>query len=159
VVLGAAEQQVVVSSDAGYGFVATLESLCVRNKAGKSLLSVTDPVRALPPAMVMNAADDEVACVTTDGHLLVFKLSELPVLPRGKGLKMINIPGTKAKKREEFVRGVVIIPAGWNLKLFAGNRFVTIKSRDLDAYRSERAKRGNKLPRGLQRVDALEAVE
>ncbi len=159
VVLGAAEQQVVVSSDAGYGFVATLESLSVRNKAGKALLSVTDPARALPPAMVMNAADDEVACVTTAGHLLVFKLSELPVLPRGKGLKMISIPGTKAKKREEFVRGVAIIPAGWNLKLFAGNRFVTIKSRDLDAYRSERAKRGNMLPRGLQRVDALEAVE
>ena len=159
VVLGSAEQQVVVSSDAGYGFVATLETMNVRNKAGKSLLSVSDSARALPLAMVINPADDEVACVTTAGHLLVFKLSELPLLPRGKGLKMISIPGAKAKQREELVRGIAIVPSGWSLKLVAGNRFVTIRPRDLDAYRGERAKRGNKLPRGLQRVDGLEAVE
>jgi len=158
-VLGNPEQLVLLSSDAGYGFIATLDALQVRNKAGKSVLSVPTGLRALPPTLVVDPTRDEVACVTTSGHLLVFAASELPVLPRGKGLKMISIPAAKAKSGEERMRGAAIIPPGWNLKLVAGNRFVTIKSRDLDAYRGERAKRGNKLPRGLQRVDDIEAVE
>ncbi len=159
VILGSAEQQVLVSSDAGYGFLATLEALNVRNKAGKSLLSVTGGTLAMPPVLVSDLPSDEVACVTTEGHLLVFKLTELPVLPRGKGLKMISIPVAKSKAPAEILRGIVILPAGKSLKLVAGNRFVTLKPKDLEAYRGERAKRGSKLPRGLQRVDGLEAVD
>ncbi|MBM4227863.1 MAG: DNA topoisomerase IV subunit A [Gammaproteobacteria bacterium] len=157
--LGAGEQRLIICSDAGYGFTASLETLSVRNKAGKSLLSLPEGARALPLVPVTDAALDDLACVTTTGHLLVFKVAELPELARGKGNRLIGIPAPKAKKGEELLRGVAAIPAGWSLKLFAGNRHVTLKPRDLDAYRGERGRRGNKLPRGLQRVDALEAVE
>ncbi len=158
VLLANPEQFVVMSCDAGYGFLASVDSLIVRNKAGKALLNVPSGARALPPAVVNDRDSDEVACVTDAGHLLVFKLAELPLLPRGKGLKLITIPGSKLKAREEIVKGTVILPAGWGLKITAGNRFVVVKSKDLDAYRGERAKRGAKLPRGLQRVEAIEAL-
>jgi topoisomerase IV subunit A len=157
-VMLAATEHVVVASDAGYGFIATVESLMVKNKAGKAVLNVAG-AHMLSPALIHDPATDELACVTTAGHLLVFKLSELPVLARGKGLKLIGIPGAKAKSRDEVVRGIAVLPAGWNLKLIAGNRFVVLRTRDLDGYRGERAKRGNKLPRGLQRVDGIEAIE
>jgi topoisomerase-4 subunit A len=49
--------------------------------------------------------------------------------------------------------------AGRSLKVLAGSRHITLKGRDLDAYRGERGKRGGRLPRGFQRVDGLEVVD
>ncbi len=158
VMLGNPDQPVVVASDAGYGFLTTLEALYVRHKSGKAVLSVPAGARALPPAALGNAADHEIACATNAGHLLVFKASDLPQLARGKGLKLLSVPAAKARNREEFVRPLAVLPPGAGLKVSAGGRFLVLKSRDLDDYRGERAKRGNKLPRGLQRVDSIEAV-
>ncbi|MBI2802150.1 MAG: DNA topoisomerase IV subunit A [Gammaproteobacteria bacterium] len=159
VVLGNPEHHVILASDAGYGFLATLESLAVKNKAGKAVLNVSSGAVALSPVMCGEPAEVEIACATNTGHLLVFKASELPLLGRGKGLKLINIPTSKSKERSEYVVGVVALAAGAGLKVSAGNRFLVLRARDLDIYRSDRAKRGSKLPRGLQRVDTVEAVD
>ena len=59
----------------------------------------------------------------------------------------------------ELLIAVAALSPGASLKLVAGNRHLTLKPRDLDAYRAERARRGNKLPRGLQRVDEIVALE
>jgi len=40
--------------------------------------------------------------------------------------------------------------------LTAGKRTLTLKPADLEHYRGERGRRGNKLPRGFQKVDALQ---
>ena len=40
--------------------------------------------------------------------------------------------------------------------MHAGRRKLTLKATDIDHYRGERGRRGNKLPRGLQRVDQIE---
>jgi topoisomerase-4 subunit A len=71
---------------------------------------------------------------------------------------MIQIPPAKLKKREEFVKCAVVIPPRGALKITAGNRHITLKQKDFERYRSERARRGLKLPRGFQRVDAMEVV-
>jgi topoisomerase-4 subunit A len=155
--LGAPEQEVLLGTNAGYGFVTTLGALEVRNKAGKAMLTVPPGMRALSPA-TLAAPDDEIACVTTAGHLLVFKAANLPRLPRGKGLKMISIPAGKARDGAELVRAAVVLPANASLRLLAGNRHLSLRGRDLDAYRGERARRGNRLPRGFQRVDAMEVM-
>ena len=49
--------------------------------------------------------------------------------------------------------------SGRSVRVEAGNRHLTLKPRDLDAYRGERAKRGGKLPRGFQRVDDAGVTE
>ena len=134
------------------------EGLQSKNKAGKSVLAVAQGAKALNGALAADPQTDEIAAVTSQGHLLVFPARELPVMPRGKGLKLIQIPGAKHKSGEEVLVGVVVIPAGAGIRIAAGSRHLTLKSRDLDAYRGERAKRGNKLPRGLQRVDAIETA-
>jgi len=155
-IAGTPDNQVLLASDSGYGFIGSVGELYSKNKAGKAVLSVRGVARATVPDAVVDRDTDEIACVTNAGYLLVFPAAELPELARGKGLKMMQIPAAKLKNREEYMLGVVVIPEKGALKVTAGNRHITLKSRDLDRYRSERARRGLKLPRGFQKVDAVE---
>ncbi len=159
VALGNAAQEVLLMSNAGYGFRASFEGLYAKNKAGKTMLSVGDGAQAMNLVVVDDPTQTEVACLTTGGQLLVFKLEEIPQLPRGKGVKLVQIPGAKFKTGEEVLKAVVLMAAGRSLKVLAGSRHITLKGRDLDAYRGERGKRGGRLPRGFQRVDGLEVVD
>ena len=159
VAIGNPAQEVLLLSNAGYGFRSSFEGLYAKNKAGKSMLSVPEGAQAMTLVPVDQPEQTEVACLTTAGQLLVFKLEELPQLPRGKGVKLVQIPGNKFKSGEETLKAVVLLSPGRSLKVFAGNRHLTIKGRDLDAYRGERGKRGGRLPRGFQRVEGLEVID
>ena len=153
VAIGNPEQEVVVGSDGGYGFRTVFENLFAKNKAGKSLLGVADGRRALGLFPLGDVANDDLVCVTSAGHMLVIKAGELPLMPRGKGVKLIQIPAPRLKSGEEVLKAVAVVAAGRSLRVGAGSRHLTLKPRDLDAYRGERAKRGGRLPRGFQRVD------
>jgi len=159
VAIGNPEQEVLVVSEAGYGFRTAFENLHAKNKAGKALLSLGDGGRALGVFPLEDPVQDDVVCVTSAGHLLVFKLSEVPQMPRGRGVKLIQIPTAKLKSGEEVLKAVAIVAPGRSLRIDAGSRYLNLKPRDLDAYRGERAKRGGKLPRGFQRVDDAGVVD
>lgn len=146
----------VMASDAGYGFVVKGEDLQAKNKAGKALISLPNGAKVLSPKPVASLEDTSLAVVTNEGRLLVFAISELPQLAKGKGNKLISIPGERVAKREEYVVDLAVVPAGASLTLQAGKRPYTLKGSDLEHYRAERGRRGNKLPRGFQRVDSLQ---
>ncbi len=152
-------QEILLSTEAGYGFRTTFEALFAKNKAGKAVLSVPDKAQALGLVIVEDPTQDDIVCLTTAGQLLVFKASELPLMARGKGVKLIQIAAAKLKSREEVLKIVLALPTGRSVKIVAGARHFTLKPRDLDAYRAERGKRGGKLPRGLQRVETLEVID
>ena len=145
----------LVASDAGYGFVAKGQELHGKNKAGKTLINLPAGARVLAPRQVQDADSDLVAVVTNEGRLLVFRVAELPQLAKGKGNRMIAIAGDRVASREEYVVDVVVVPAGAGVQLVSGKRTLSLKSADLQHYVSERAKRGNKLPRGYQRVEVM----
>jgi topoisomerase-4 subunit A len=145
----------VIASDAGYGFVVKGEDLQAKNKAGKALLSLPAGALVVPPQLLVNREDDWLAAVTTEGRLLVFPIRDLPQLGKGKGNKIIGIPGDRVASREEFLTGLAVLPAGATLVLQAGKRTLSLKPDDLEHYKGERGRRGNKLPRGFQRVDGL----
>ena len=86
-------------------------------------------------------------------------MAEIPVLSRGKGNKLINIPTAKAVLREEYVVDIQCLGEGEALTVHAGKRHFTLKPVDLEHYRSERGRRGNRLPRGLQNVTALQVSQ
>jgi topoisomerase-4 subunit A len=90
--------------------------------------------------------------------MLVIPAHDLPELVRGKGNKIIGIPAALAQRREEVVVATACVPEGGRLKVESGKRFVVLKAADLNAYEGERGRRGNKLPRGFQKVDGV-AVE
>jgi topoisomerase-4 subunit A len=145
----------VIASDAGYGFVVKGEDLQAKNKAGKALLSLPSGAKVIQPRPVPDRDQNWLAAVTTEGRLLVFKISDLPQLGKGKGNKIIGIPGERVASREEYVTDLAVVAPGATLVLQAGKRTLSLKSEDLEHYKGERGRRGNKLPRGFQRVDAL----
>ena len=157
VMIGDADDRYLLASDAGYGFVARLGDLFSKNKAGKAVLARPNDAGVLTPQVIDDNDDGWVAAVTSSGYLLVTELEELPLLGRGKGLKIIQVPPARLKAREEFVVAIAIVPDGGQLTVHAGRRHVTLKSADLEHYQVGRGRRGRKLPRGLQRVEQLVA--
>lgn len=155
VIMGNDDQKILLGTDAGYGFVATISDLYTKNKAGKAVVSIPKGGRILSPKLVADS-NGLIAAVSNEGRMLVFPLSELPELSRGKGNKIINIPSSRLQAREEFVVDYAVIAEGEPLMVHSGKRFLTIKADDLEHYRGERGRRGQKLPRGFQKIDRLE---
>jgi topoisomerase IV subunit A len=153
--MGAEQDLYLLASDAGYGFVAKLGDMQGRNKAGKAVLKLPGGAKVVSPQRVLNYETDLIAAATNEGRLLVFPIKDLPQMSKGKGNKIIGIPAAKAGTREEFVVGTAVLSGGCGLVVYAGKRHITIKGSDLDHYLGERGRRGNKLPRGLQKVDAI----
>lgn len=154
--LGEAHELYLLASDAGYAFMARIGDLYAKNKAGKTVLSLPAGAEVQKPSPVVDPETDRVACVSSEGRLLLHALRELPTLARGKGMKTINIPAQKVKSRDEYVRFTVLVPEGSSLTIHAGKRHLTLKPADLALYDLGRGRRGKKLPRGLQRVDSVE---
>ncbi|WP_045856993.1 DNA topoisomerase IV subunit A [Teredinibacter purpureus] len=153
--MGEEAQQVLMASDAGYGFIATLADMYTKNRAGKALLSLPKGGRVLAPQVLDTPEELWLAAISNEGRLLVFPITELPQLSRGKGNKIINIPAARVQAREEFVIALVAIDKRQCLKVNSGKRHLTLKFKDLEHYRGERGRRGNKLPRGFQKVDSV----
>jgi len=122
----------VIASDAGYGFVVKGEDLQAKNKAGKALLSLPAGARVVAPRPLASREDDWLAAVTTEGRLLVFPVRDLPQLGKGKGNKIIGIPGERVASREEYLVDLAVLPAGATLVLQAGKRTLSLKAEDLE---------------------------
>jgi topoisomerase-4 subunit A len=152
--MGDEQQRCLLASDAGYGFVTRFGELQGKNRAGKAVLSLPEGARVLPP-LVLRDGDRWVAVLSTEGRLLLFPLDDLPSLARGKGNKLIGIPAARLKTREEFVLALAVLTDEDVLTVHAGKRHLTLRRADLDHYRGERGRRGNRLPRGFQRVDRM----
>jgi topoisomerase-4 subunit A len=156
--LGAPEDRVLLASDAGYGFVTQLENLHTRQKAGKQMLTVPAGSDVLPVSPVTEDEEAVIVCATTEGYLLAYYLSEVPELSKGKGNKLINIP-PKAKKAGEKMAGAIVIAAGEDCLVWAGQRYLRLSWADTENYWGERAQRGRKLPRGFQKVTKLSLAD
>ena len=155
VVMGNDEQHVLLASDAGYGFVAKLSTLQSKNKSGKAVLNVPAGGRVLSISNVTDLQKNTIAAVTNDGRLLVFPVSELPILAKGKGNKIIGISTAKYKSKEESVVDVAILAEKSVLTLFSGKRKLHLKANDLKHYIGERGRRGSKLPQGFRHVSEV----
>ena len=146
----------LLCTDAGYGFVAKLGDMQTKNKAGKSTLNIPKGGEVLSPSKISAPDSDLIISVSNEGRMLVFPVSELPVMARGKGNKIMNIPSSRIQTREEYVKDMLILSAGDKLVIYSGKRHKTLKAAELEHYLGERGRRGSKLPRGFQKVDRIE---
>ena len=156
VLIGEPEDLWLIASDAGYGFNVRLKEMHARNRAGKSVLRVPEGAGVLPAAPVPASGDPQVAVVSSEGRLLVFPVSDVPELPRGKGNKLFGVSAKKAATREEFLTGLAVVTSEQKLVVVSGERRMTLNRGELDDYRGQRAQRGGLLPRGWRKVDRLE---
>ena len=141
------EDLYLLATDAGYGFICAFDDLLSRNKAGKLVLTVPEKAKILPPLPVTDLDGGRLAAIGDGGRLLVFPVKDLPRLPKGKGNKILDLPG------EERLLALAIVPPERCLILTAGKRDLKLKPADLDGYAGERGRRGKLLPRGFQRVE------
>lgn len=149
----------LMASDAGYGFRVQGKDLLANKKAGKAALTLPKGSKVLQPSVITDATTDRVVAVTSEGRMLVIPSEDLPAMSRGKGNKIIGIPAANVADRSEYVVGVLVVPEGGKIRIHSGKRYINLKASDLNAYEGERGRRGNKLPRGFQKVDALELDE
>ena len=150
------EQLLLMSTDAGYGFVAKFEDLVSKNKAGKAAVSVPKGAKIIAPVHITQIQDTWLVAVSNEGRMLVFPLEDLPQLARGKGNKIISISPARVLSREEFMVSCALVTDTSELLVHSGKRYLRLKPSDLVHYRGDRGRRGNKLPRGFQKVDSLE---
>jgi len=155
VMLGEPEDIFLFVSDAGYGFKVKLKDLFAKNKNGKAILSVPKGASVLAPVLVYDSAQDFIVSVSSIGHMLVTDIKEFPLLGKGKGIKIMQIPPTKLKTREEFIKAVAVISEGDSITLTSGKRFITMKPDIIDNFYGERGRRGNMLPKGFRQVSAM----
>jgi len=157
VVTGRPEDRVLLATNSGYGFVARLEDLYSRNRAGKTVLKVPAGAEVLIPSPVPDPGQEAlVVAATSEGRMLAFPLTELPELARGKGNKIIGIPPARLKSGQENMVAVVVLPLLGSVQVRSGQRTMTLKPRDLEKYLGTRGRRGALLPRGWRKVDGLQ---
>lgn len=156
IIMGADDSLHLLATTAGYGFVAKLADMQVSKKSGKSVLNVPKHSEVLAPLAINSLETDLIIAISNIGRMLVFAINELPQMSRGKGNKIINIPSAKLAAGEEAMTALAVMNPRDSLIVRAGKRHLSMKYSDLEHYIGERARRGNKLPRGFQKVDSLE---
>ena len=153
--MGNPDELYVIASDAGYGFVTKVEDLYAKNKNGKTVLSVPEGARVLPPVLITQVATDNIAVITNTGRLLLHPVSELPTLSKGKGNKIISLAASASVAREEYITSLIVVPRKASLTLHVGQKQHILKTADLVPYLGERGRRGVLLPKAMQRVHKI----
>ena len=152
------DQALLMASDAGYGFICKFEDLVARNKAGKTLISLPENAKVLPPLTIKNPTALLVA-LTAAGRMLIFPVQDLPSLSKGKGNKIVTIPAETAKSRADLLVKLLLINENASLVFHSGKRKITLKPEDLQKFRAERGRKGTQLPRGLHSGVEIEVIE
>ena len=147
----------LISSNGGYGFLCAGQDLISRNKAGKALLSLPKETQPLAPQQ-MNTGATHIAAVSNKGYLLIINCNELPNMPKGKGVKIIQIPAKSFASGERMV-SVCTIREDQLLCIYAGKRHLSLKPSEWQLYTNDRAKRGKMLPHGLRNPSNIEATD
>lgn len=157
VLIGEPELHYLLASDAGYGFIVTLNDLYSKNQAGKAVMTLPAEARILPP-LAIQADTDRYVVVTSTGYVAIVPLTELPHLPKGKGVKLLNM-ATKSADGHETLTHLTLLKPQTQIILHAANRQLILKGPDLEFYQGERTRRGHRLPRAFYHVDRIEIVE
>ncbi len=141
------EAEVVALSSKGYGFKTQAKQLDTNAKAGKAFLTLPEKATVMPLTSVDQAT--HLALLTSTGRLLILELSELPILNKGKGNKLIQL---EEKDQIVFMTRLTLDEI---LQVVAGQQQLKLKGDDLEKYVGKRASKGQLLPRGYQKANKL----
>ena len=110
--------------------------------------------------LVQDLENQYIAVATNRGRLLIFPISELPLLSKGRGNKLIQIPSTDLIARKELITGMCALNETQKLRVFYGKRKPLYKPEDWIHFVSHRARRGKELRPGyVTNIKYIEAVD
>ena len=157
VVAGTDEDLCILATNAGYGFIAKISDLQTKNKSGKAAINVKG-AKPLDPKTIKSIEDSYIVSISSEGKMLLIEATDLPILSKGKGNKIISIDKTKHAAAEDELLHLVVLPKGGSLKLNSGKQHYVIKPNDLNNFVGTRGRKGNFLPKGFRRVDSTEVI-
>ncbi len=150
------EALIFLSSDQGYGFITKFSNFITKNRNGKALINIPENGKLLPPQFINDMDNQIMAAVTTKGRLLLFPVSQMPQLDKGKGNKIIAIPKKELESSEpEKLKLLKILPDNENLVINTKRDSLILNKGNQENYIGKRAQRGKKLPRGYQVIKSL----
>ncbi|MBC8944150.1 DNA topoisomerase IV subunit A [Xenorhabdus indica] len=152
------DQRFLMASDAGYGFICTFNDLIAKNRAGKALITLPQNAKVMPPLEITNEQDDMLLAITKAGRMLMFPVTDLPQLSKGKGNKIVSITASQAASGEDMLSWLLVLSPKSSITLYFGKRKLQLYPEDLQKFRAERGRKGTSLPRGLQRVERVEVL-
>ena len=143
-VIGSDKDRFLIMNSGGYGYIAVYENMTSNTKNGRAFMKLPENAQMLK-AIPVRDDHTHIAAVSNIGKLLIFEISELPILGKGKGNKIINIPKAKLASGEEFMAHAQLLAIDSSLKIEVGKRSVALKPKDWSEYVLSRAKRGKKV--------------
>ena len=150
VLMGQDDSKLIMASSQGYGFINTFADLDTNQKAGKNVINFDDACRLITHQIAEQ--DTLVGVVSSAGHLLVYPLTELPMMKKGKGNKLIDL------KDGDSVVAITTFSEGDSLLLDSGKRTLTLKPMDIANFMGTRGRRGALLPKGFQKVSGVQKI-
>ena len=143
-VIGVEGNKFLIMNTAGYGYISEYQNMISNKKTGRAFMKLPDNAKMLK-AIPVKDNHTHIAAVSNIGKLLIFNIEELPILGKGKGNKIINIPKDKLAAGEEFMAHAQLLADDSSLIIEVGKRSVTLKPKDWSEYVLSRAKRGKKV--------------
>ena len=143
-VIGVEGNKFLIMNTAGYGYISEYQNMISNKKTGRAFMKLPDNAKMLK-AIPVKDNHTHIAAVSNIGKLLIFNIEELPILGKGKGNKIINIPKDKLAAGEEFMAHAQLLADDSSLKIEVGKRSVTLKPKDWSEYVLSRSKRGKKV--------------
>ena len=150
VLMGQDDSKLIMASSQGYGFINTFADLDTNQKAGKNVINFDDAFSLITHQI--GEQDTLVGVVSSAGHLLVYPLTELPMMKKGKGNKLIDL------KDGDSVVAITTFAEGDSLSLDSGKRTLTLKPMDIANFMGTRGRRGALLPKGFQKVSGVQKI-
>ena len=132
--------RLLIASSAGDGFVAAEDEIVAQTRAGRQVLNVRPGVTL---RVCHRVGGDHVACVGNNRKVLVFALSELPEMARGKGVRLQKYKDAQGELSD--ARTFMLAEGLTWLDPAGRTRTVT----DLDEWIGKRASAGRMAPRGF----------
>ena len=146
-------------ADNGYGYIIKFSDFLTNFKNGKAVITLSQNDLPMAPLSIPDINSDNVAAITTSGRMLIFPVSQLPRLKKGKGNKIIHIPASgKSQNQPEKLKFLKILPLNSKLVIYSGKHFLRLTPGNQQNYTSTRGRRGKLLPRGYRKVDNLEII-
>jgi len=148
VLMGENMDRYLLMSNAGYGFIIPFSELLAKNKNGKAIVKIKEGQRLLS---ALKVSDNQalVAAASQDGRLLLFPLSEVPEMTKGKGNKLMGV------KKESSIIHVVLLMPNQTLTVLVGRKKLELKPKEWKPYLSEAGGYGVKLPKGFEKIQNL----
>ncbi len=152
---GPASATLLLASSGGYGFLASVETMTSRPKAGKAFISCAEGESICKPSHALGTSGStplnpatHVACASTAGRVLTFEIAELKQMAGGgRGLMLIDLDDKDTLAgAAAYTRSVRIEGIGRGGKA----RDETLEIRSLNNARAARARKGKAADLGFK---------